>query len=346
LLVELGTQIDYSCSIHERYSFEKDYVQELTMKILVTGASGHVGTVVVAELLGAGHQVVGLARSEQAAERLIRVGAQALRGSLDDMEILSAGAREADGVIHLAFKHDVLFSGNMAGAAEADLEAIKALAKGLEGTGKPLVGVNGTLTLAGMTGTRSHQMTRTEHTAIETDVLPSGPRIDSENFVIGLAANNIRSSVVRLAPTVHGQLDNTSGFIPTIIRIAREKGFAAYVGDGANRWPAVHELDTGRLFRLAVEGAPAGSRLHAVQDEGIAFKDIAGAIGNKLNVSVRGISVDEAQTHFRHLAHFVVVDNPTSSRLTQELLQWEPMQPDLLEDLRLDHYYKDTETKG
>ncbi len=300
------------------------------MKIFVTGASGHVGTVVVAELLGAGHEVIGLARSEQAAELLVKAGAKAQRGSLDDMESLTTGGRAADGVIHLAFKHDIAFSGNMVGAAEADLQALNTLAKALEGTGKPLVGVSGTLIYAAA---------NPGQTITETDVLPAGPRIDSENFVIGLAAKNIRSSVVRLAPTVHGPLDNAVGFIPGFIRIAREKGFSAYIGDGSNRWPAVHELDAGRLFRLAVEDAPAGSRLHAVQDEGVAFKDIAEAIGNKLNIPVRGVSMDEAQEHFGYMAYFASVDNPSSSRITRELLKWEPVQPGLIADLHEGHYF-------
>jgi nucleoside-diphosphate-sugar epimerase len=299
--------------------------RSLMMKVFVTGASGHVGTVVVAELLGAGHEVIGLARSEQAEQRLVEAGAKALHGTLDDLDVLMAGAREVDGVIHLAFKHDLLFRGDMLGAADADLEATRAMAWVLEGTGKPLVGVNG--------------MLHAKPIRVETDVLPSGPRVDSENFIIELAHKHIRSSIVRLAPTVHGPLDNASGFIPSLIRIARAKGFSAYVGEGLNRWPAVHELDAARLFRLAVEGAPAGSRLHAIQDEGIAFKEIAGVIGEELNMPVRGISQDEVQDHFGHMARFVVVDNPASSHITQELLGWKPVELGLLADLRSGHYF-------
>ena len=306
------------------------------MKVFLTGASGHVGTVVVSELLTAGHEVIGLARSDTSAQLLVKAGAKAHRGSLDDMESLTAGAQDADGVIHLAFKHDVAFSGNMVGAAEADMKALTALAKALEDTSKPLVGVNGTL---------AYGVAHPGHTTIETDMLPSGPRITSENFIIGLAAKNVRSSVVRLAPTVHGPLDNAVGFIPTLIRVARDKGFSAYIGDGLNRWPAVHERDAAKLFRLAVESAPAGSRLHAVHDQGIAFKDIAEAIGNILNLPMKRITLDEAHKHFGHLAYFVSVDNPTSSQMTQELLTWEPAQLRLIDDLNKGHYFHANDMK-
>lgn len=306
------------------------------MKVFLTGASGHVGTVVVSELLTAGHEVIGLARSDTSAELLVKVGAKAHRGSLDDMESLTTGAQDADGVIHLAFKHDVAFSGNMVGAAEADMKALNVIAKALEDTSKPLVGVNGTL---------AYGVANPGHTTIETDMLPSGPRINSENFIIGVAAKNVRSSVVRLAPTVHGPLDNAVGFIPTLIRVARDKGFSAYIGDGLNRWPAVHERDAAKLFRLAVESAPAGSRLHAVHDQDIAFKDIAEAIGNKLNLPIKRVTLDEAHKHFGHLAYFVSVDNPTSSQMTQELLNWEPVQLRLIDDLNKGHYFKANEMK-
>jgi nucleoside-diphosphate-sugar epimerase len=300
------------------------------MKVFLTGASGHVGTVVVSELLDAGHTVIGLARSDRSADLLVKAGAQVYRGSLDDMESLTAGAQYADGVIHLAFKHDLLFSGNMVGAAEADMKALSAIAKALEGTNKPLVGVNGTLTYGAANPGR---------TIAETDILSSGPRIDSENFIIGLAAKNVRSSVVRLAPTVHGPLDNEIGFIPTLIRIARDKGFSGYIAEGLNRWPAVHELDAARLFRLAMESAPAGSRLHAVHERGIAFKHIAEAIGNRLNLPAKGLSLDEAKKHFGHMAYFVSVDNPTSSQITRELLNWEPAHTGLIDDLKKEHYF-------
>ncbi len=299
------------------------------MKVFVTGASGHIGSVVVPELLKAGHQVVGLARSDQSAELLRKAGAEVQRGSLDDLDSLKIAAQAADGVIHLAFKHDLAFSGDMEGAAKADLKALKALGEALASTGKPLVGVGGTLMLA---------FANLGRTGLETDVLESGPRIDAENFVIGLAEKNVRSSVVRLAPTVHGPLDNA--FMPTFIRIAREKGVSAYIGEGANRWPAVHELDAACLFRLALEAAPAGTRLHGVGDQGIAFKDIAETIGRQLGVPVTSISARDATEHFSYLGTFAALDNPASSAATQATLNWHPTHPGLIEDLREGDYFK------
>ncbi len=301
------------------------------MKVFVTGASGHIGSVVVPELLKAGHHVVGLARSNQSAEKLRKAGVEVEHGSLEDLDSLKMATQAADGVIHLAFKHDLAFSGDMEGAAQADLKALKAFGEALAGTGKPLVGVGGTLMLV---------FANLGRTGLETDVLESGPRIDSENFVIGLAEKNVRSSVVRLAPTVHGPLDNVSGFMPTFIRIARERGVSAYVGEGANRWPAVHELDAASLFRLALESAPAGARLHGVGDQGIAFKDIAEMIGRQLDVPVTSISAQDATEHFRHLSTFAALDNPASSAVTQETLNWHPAHPGLIEDLREGDYFK------
>lgn len=300
------------------------------MKVFVTGASGHVGSVVVPELLKAGHRVVGLARSDQSAEKLRKAGAEVARGSLDDLDSLKRAAQAADGVIHLAFRHDLAFSGDMEGAGKADQRALEAFGEALAGTGKPLVGVGGTLMLAYANLGRAGR---------ETDVLESGPRIDAENFVIGLAEKNVRSSVVRLAPTVHGPLDNTTGFIPTFIRIAREKGVSAYIAEGANRWPAVHELDAASLFRLALEAAPAGTRLHGVGDQGIAFKVIAETLGHQLNVPVISISVEDASTHFGHLSTFAALDNTASSAATQATLNWHPVHPGLIEDLREGAYF-------
>ncbi len=301
------------------------------MKVFVTGASGHIGSVIVPELLKAGHHVVGLARSDKSAEMLRKAGAEVERGSLDDLDSLKAAAQAADGVIHLAFKVDLAFSGDMEGAAQADLKSLEAFGEALAGSGKPLVGVSGTLLLA---------FANLGRTVLETDVLKSGPRIDSENFVIGLAEKNVRSSVVRLAPTVHGPLDIAAAFMPTFIRIAREKGVSAYIGEGANRWPAVHELDAARLFRLALEAAPAGTRLHGVGDQGIAFKDIAETIGQQLGVPVISISIEDATEHFAHLSTFAALDNPTSSAITQAALNWHPVQPGLIEDLREGEYFK------
>ena len=299
------------------------------MRVFVTGASGHVGSALIPELLGAGHEVVGLARSDTSAAALAAAGVAAHRGDLDDLDGLRQAAAAADGVIHLAFKHESMATGDYAGAADADLKALNALADALAGTGKPLVSTSGTLLLAQAAAGR---------TGTETDAAESGPRIDSENAVIAFAGRGIRSSVVRLPPTVHSSLDH-HGFIPTLIAIARDKGVSGYVGDGSNRWPAGHTLDAAHLYRLALESAPAGSRLHAVGDEGVQFREIAEVIGRRLGVPAVSIPAADAGEHFGFLGALVSIDNPTSSRLTQELLGWKPEHPGLIEDLEEDHYF-------
>jgi nucleoside-diphosphate-sugar epimerase len=299
------------------------------MRVFVTGASGHVGSALIPELLGAGHEVVGLARSDTSAAALAAAGVAAHRGDLDDLDGLRQAAAAADGVIHLAFKHESMVTGDYAGAADADLKALNALADALAGTGKPLVSTSGTLLLAQAAAGR---------TGTETDAAESGPRIDSENAVIAFAGRGIRSSVVRLPPTVHSSLDH-HGFIPTLIAIARDKGVSGYVGDGSNRWPAGHTLDAAHLYRLALESAPAGSRLHAVGDEGVPFREIAEVIGRRLGVPAVSIPAADAGEHFGFLGALVSIDNPTSSRLTQELLGWKPEHPGLIEDLEEDHYF-------
>jgi nucleoside-diphosphate-sugar epimerase len=301
------------------------------MRVLVTGASGHLGSAVLPELLDAGHQVVGMARSDAAAAAVEKLGAEPLRGDLGDPEGLRAAAAAADGVIHLAYRHDLMVTGDLAGASEVDLAALTAIAEGLEGTGKPLVNTTGTAIYA-MSGARDHALT-------EQDTLDGGYRIAAENFVIGLADRGIRSSIIRLTPTVHSDLD-TNGFIPVIIAAARRAGHAAYVGEGTNRWPAVHTLDAARLYRLALENAPAGSRLHAVADEGVPFRDIATAIGRNLDVPVRAIPAEEANDHFGFLGGFAQVDNPATSALTQRLLDWHPTRPGLIADLDAGHYFR------
>nr|WP_055504552.1 SDR family oxidoreductase [Nonomuraea pusilla] len=299
------------------------------MRVFVTGASGHVGSAVVPELLEAGHQVVGLARSDKSAAALTAACAEVHRGDLDDLDGLAAAAAAADGVIHLAFKHDAMFAGDFDSAVAADLRAIETLGDALIGTGKPLVTTSGTLMFA---------FAGLQDAATEADALDAGPRIDAENAVIALAERGIRSSVVRLTPTVHSTLDH-NGFIPTLISIARSKGVSAYVGDGSNRWPAVHALDAARLYRLALESAPAGSRLHAVDDEGITLRQIAEGIGRGLNLPVVGIPPTEAEAHFGFLSAHVQADNPSSSTLTRNLLGWKPVHPRLIEDLGQGHYF-------
>lgn len=297
------------------------------MRVFVTGATGHIGTAVVAELLAAGHEVVGLARSDRSAAALTAAGAGVHRGSLEELDGLRRGAAEADGVIHLAFGHD--FS-DYAGAVATDLRAVEAMGDALGGSGRPFVITSGTLMLAsavaGSPGTEDEA------------AAPASPRGEAENAAVALAARGVRSSVVRLAPSVHGPSDR-HGFVPRLIGMARDKGVSAYVEDGATRWPAVHTLDAARLFRLALEAAPAGSRLHGVGDEGIPFREIAEAIGRGLDVPVKSVPREAAQEHLGFLSGFATLDNPTSNARTRELLGWRPEHPALLQDLAEGHYF-------
>ncbi len=297
------------------------------MRVFVTGASGHIGSLVVRELLDNGHQVSGLARSDAGAEVVERAGAQVIRGTLDELDVLTNTAGESDGVIHLAFKHDFA---DYVGAVEADVLAVRAIGAALAGSGKPFVNTSGTAVLAA--GSSSALAT-------EETVPPSeGPRVPSENAALALAGQGVRASVIRLAPTVHGPTDRR-GFIPTLIENARKTGQSIYIGDGTNRWPAVHNVDAARLYRLAVESAPAGSRLHGAAEEGIPFRDIAEAIGKQLEVPAVSVSVEEASEQLGFIGWVASLDNPTSSAITQRLLGWTPEQPTLLEDLNDGHYF-------
>lgn len=300
------------------------------MRVFVTGASGHIAAAVIPELLDHRHQVVGLARSEAAADAVAALGAEVRRGDLDDLDGLAAAAAEADAVIHLAFKHDALLSGDFAAAVDADLAATRAIGETLTGSGKPLVTTSGTLMLAmaGISG----------RAATEEDQSAGGPRVDAANYTISLARQGVRASVVRLAPMVHSDLDH-HGFTSTLIGFARENGFAAYIGDGANRWPAANTHDVGVLYRMAVEKAPAGSTLHGVGDRGIPFKAIAETIAGKLGVATRSIAAEQAPRRLGYLASFAGLDNPTSNDTTRRLLGWEPRHPGWIEDLQSGHYF-------
>src|SRR5215472_12586287 len=294
------------------------------MKVFVTGATGFIGSAVVQELIQAGHQVLGLARSDSAASSLIAAGAQVHRGSLEDVESLRTGAAAADAVIHLGFIHD--FS-NYAPAAEKDRRAIETLGAALAGSDRTLVVSSGTLLAQRQGPLATEQDPRN----------PSSPR-KSEEAALAMASRGVRASVLRLPPTVHG--DGDHGFVPVLIGIAREKGVSAYVGDGLNRWPAVHRLDAAHLYRLILEKAPAAATFHGVADEGIPVREIAQVIGRRLNVPVVAKPREESAGHFGWIGHFFSLDNPTSSRLTQEHLGWQRRQRGLIADLEQGSYFE------
>ncbi|MEU4232665.1 SDR family oxidoreductase [Nonomuraea sp. NPDC026600] len=302
------------------------------MRVFVTGASGWIGSAVVPELIGAGHQVTGLARSDASAAALTAAGAQVHRGTLDDLDSLRSAAAASDGVIHLAFKHDIAFSGDFQGAVDADRRAVEALGEALAGSDRPFVLASGLVGLApGRVATEQDG-----HGAGQ----PSGgarTRLTTAQLTLALASRGVRSSVVRLPPTVHGEGDN--GFMATLVGIARDKGVSGYLGDGSNRWPAAHRLDAAHVFRLALEEAPAGSVLHVVADQGVPIRTVAEVIGRQLGIPVAAISPENAGEHFGWLAGFLGADSPASSTLTRELLGWQPTHPGLIDDLDKGHYF-------
>jgi nucleoside-diphosphate-sugar epimerase len=296
------------------------------MRVFVTGATGFIGSATVRELIDAGHQVVGLARSDEAAAALESAGAEVKRGSLDDLDSLHSAAAAADGVIHTAYIHD--FS-QMENAAQVDRRAIETLGAALEGSDRPLVVTSGTA------------LVKPGHVVTEEDMGDPGsaghPRLDTERAALTLTERGVRLSVVRPGASVHGEGDH--GFVAFLIEVARTKGASGYIGDGSNRWPAVHRLDAARLYRLALENGPAGSVFHAIGDEGVPARDIAEVIGRHLNLPVVSIAPEDARAHFDWMAAFWAVDAPASSALTQERLGWNPVHIGLIADLEQGHYF-------
>ena len=297
------------------------------MRIFVTGASGWIGSALVPELIGAGHHVLGLARSDASAKAVADMGAEVLRGDLNDIDVLRAGALDSDGVIHLAF---VVPSVTEA-ATRTDARAIETFATSLAGSGKPLVISGGTLVTPGRPATEHDELAAAG---------PIAARITNMQAALAAAGRGVRSCLVMLPRSVHGEGER-HGFIPQLIAMARTKGVSGYIGDGANRWPAVHRLDSAHLFALAIESAPAGSTLHAVADEGVPIREVAEVIGRHLDVPVASIAPEHAGEHFTWLAGFIGLDSPASSALTRELLGWQPTQPGLIDDLDQGHYFRE-----
>jgi len=293
------------------------------MRIFVTGATGFVGSAVVHELLTAGHQVLGLVRSDASAAALVATGAEVHRGDLEDLDSLRRGTEQCEAVIHTGFIHDFA---RFVEVCAIDRRAIEAMGEGLKGSDRPFIITSGTALLS-----RGHLATE--------DIVPNlsthpFPRVNTEVAGAELAAQGVHVSMLRLSPSTHG--DGDHGFVAMLINIAREKGVSAYVGEGLNRWTAVHRMDAARLYRLAVEKGAANARYHAVAEEGVLFRDIAEVIGRRLNLPVVSKSPEEAEAHFGWFAHFAAIDCPASSALTREILGWKPTECHLLADL--DHW--------
>jgi nucleoside-diphosphate-sugar epimerase len=295
------------------------------MRVFMTGASGWIGSAVIPELLGAGHDVVGLARSDASAAAVEALGAEAFRGSLDDPSSLFEVVAKSDGVVHLGYNHD--FS-QMQAAADTDRGVVEAIGTVLKNSHRPFVVAGGVIGIAS-------GRIATEHDQPDPGLHPRTANVD---YVLSLANDGVRSSCVRFAPTVHGEGDH--GFIATLVAIARQQGSSGYVGDGTNCWPAVHRLDAARLVRLALEGAPAGTSLHAVAESGIPTKSIAEAIGTGLGLPIVSIARDDAAEHFGWMGRFFGANATASNTITRELLGWDPTHQGLLEDLAAGYYFR------
>ncbi|MGV9851865.1 SDR family oxidoreductase [Streptomyces sp. NPDC003442] len=291
------------------------------MRVFVTGASGHIGSAVVPELLQAGHEVVGLARSDSSATAVKALGAEVRRGDLDDLDGLREAAADADAVVHLAFNHDAIPAGKFAEAVAVDLAVVRTFGDALAGTGKTLIGV-------GFTHTGD---------ARRDAAIDANPRSAVGRALHDFTERGVRTVLVAIPPVTHSRRDR-GGFIPTLIKIARETGVSGYVGDGANRWPAGHTLDVGRLYRLALEKAPAGAQLYAAAEEGITVREIAETIGRHLNVPAESIPAERAADHFTGFP-FITMDITMPNADTRRLLDWEPVHPDLIADLDDGHYF-------
>jgi nucleoside-diphosphate-sugar epimerase len=298
------------------------------MRVFVTGATGFIGSAIVKELIGAGHQVLGLTRSDSGANTLVAAGAEVHRGTLEDLESLRSGAAMCDGVIHTAFIHDFSkFQEN----CETDRRVIRAIGSVLTGSNRPLIVTSG----IGLGSFAPGEIAVEKHMA--TYKTTHHPRVASEEAAAEVAAQGVNVSIMRLPPSVHDKGDH--GFVPILIGIAREKGASAYVGDGANRWPAVHRLDAAHLYRMVLEKGVAGT-YHAVGDEGIPTRDIAEVIGRHLQVPVISVSPEAAANHFGWFAGFLGMDVPASAKLTEEWLGWKPTHHGLVADLEQGHYFK------